>query len=387
MILSLVLLTSLAADPITPGQLREALESPPSGEGAATLADRIRESLPEGADPARGVHFVEEGMAAFVVEAPADSEPAPRLEGMVTRQQGRALTPVGDSGLWATVMEVPNDQKFNYEFARGREQIGGGSVEMPGWSYPPGSSERPGQEYGEFLPFDFRSEVFGNDRTGWIYVPAAYDGSEPAALMVFQDGDAYRREHVGTAVENLIADGDMPVTILALLNPGVNDDGSRNRSIEYDTMSDRYARFLAEEVIPRLDAEYNLRDDPAFRAICGASSGGICAFTVAWERPDLFARVCSHIGSFTDIRGGGSYPGVVREAGKKPILKIVLQDGRNDLINRFGDWWEANNRMFEALLEAGYDVEFLADESFHGYQAAGRVLPQTLRMTWEGWDD
>ncbi|QDV33006.1 enterobactin/ferric enterobactin esterase [Tautonia plasticadhaerens] len=346
--------------------------------------------------PDKGGHFTRKSasdasLVAFVVEAPADADPAPRLEGMVTRQQGRDLTPIGDSGLWATVLEVPNDQKFNYEFSsgrgRGRGRIGGGTVEMPGWAPPPESAERPGQAYGEFRPFDFRSEVFGNDRTGWSYVPAAYDGSGPAALMVFQDGDAYRREHVGTVVENLIADGDMPVTILALLNPGVNDDGSSNRSVEYDTMSDRYATFLAEEVMPRLESEFDLRDDPSSRAIGGASSGGICAFTVAWERPDLFARVCSHIGSFTDIRGGGSYPGVVRESDKKPIAKVVLHDGRNDLINRFGDWWEANNRMHQALSESGYEVEFVTDESFHGYQAAGRVLPETLRMTWEGWDD
>jgi enterochelin esterase family protein len=205
--------------------------------------------------------------------------------------------------------------------------------------------------------------------------------------MVFQDGDAYKGEHVGTVVENLIADGEMPVTILALLNPGVNDDGSRNRSIEYDTLSDRYATFLADEVIPRLESEFNLRDDPSFRAIGGASSGGICAFTVAWERPDLFGRVCSHIGSFTDIRGGGAYPEIVRQAERKPIAKIVLHDGRNDLINRFGDWWQANVRMHEALSETGYDVDFVTDDSYHGYQAAGRVLPETLRLTWEGWDD
>jgi enterochelin esterase family protein len=387
MLLSLLLATCLIADDISPSRLREAIETPPEGEAASALADRIRTSLPEGADPKRGAHLVEDGLAAFVVEAPADSDPAPRLEGMVTRQQGRDLTPIGDSGLWVAVMDVPDDQKFGYEFMRGRDRIGGGSVEMPGWAYPPESAERPGQSYGEFREFNFRSEVFGNDRTGWIYVPKAYDGSEPAALMVFQDGDAYRREHVGTVVENLIADGAMPVTILALLNPGVNDDGSRNRSVEYDTMSDRYASFLAEEVIPRLASEFNLRDDPAYRAIGGASSGGICAFTVAWERPDLFARVCSHIGSFTDIRGGGSYPKVVRESGRKPIEKVVLHDGRNDLINRFGDWWEANNRMFEALTEAGYDVEFVTDDSFHGYQAAGRVLPDTLRRTWDGRDD
>lgn len=387
MILSLLLTMILESDPISAAELRDALRSPISADTGDRLANRIRARLPEEADLARGAHFHDEGLAAFIVAAPSDANPAPRLEGMVTRQQGRDLKPIGETGLWAIVLEVANDQKFNYELALGDDRIGGGSIEMPGWSYPPESSERPGQEYGTFREFSFRSEVLDNDRTGWIFIPSAYDGSEPAALMVFQDGDAYKREHVGTVVENLIADGAMPVTILALLNPGVNDDGSRNRSVEYDTLSDRYATFLADEVIPRLESEFNLRDDPSFRAIGGASSGGICAFTVAWERPDLFGRVCSHIGSFTNIRGGGAYPEIVRDSERKPIVKVVLHDGRNDLINRFGNWWEANIRMHESLTEAGYEVEFVTDDSYHGYQAAGRVLPETLRLTWDGWND
>ncbi|MEW4569842.1 alpha/beta hydrolase-fold protein [Tautonia sp. JC769] len=387
MILSLLIAMLLNPDPITAAELRDALQGPIAADEGARLAARIRERLPEGADPARGAAFHDEGLAAFVAAAPSEADPAPRLEGMVTRQQGRELKPIGESGLWAIVLEVANDQKFNYELTLGGDRIGGGSIEMPGWAYPLESSKRPGQDYGTFREFSFRSEVFDNDRTGWIYVPAAYDGAEPAAVMVFQDGDAYKREHVGTVVENLIADGDMPVTILALLNPGVNDDGSRNRSIEYDTLSDRYATFLADEVLPRLESEFNLRDDPESRAIGGASSGGICAFTVAWERPDLFGRVCSHIGSFTDIRGGGAYPEIVRQAERKPLVKVVLHDGRNDLINRFGNWWEANVRMHEALSETGYDVDFVTDDSYHGYQAAGRVLPETLRLTWEGWND
>ena len=377
----------LGADPITPDELREALAQMPEGDAATELADRLRASIPEGSDLGTGATLIGIGAVAFVIEAPTDSEPAPRLDGMVTRQRGLDLDPIGESGLWAAVVDVPDDEKFNYEFTLDERRFGGGTVAMPGWAAPPEASERPGQPYGMYVELSFRSTVLDNDRTGWIYVPSAYDPSEPAALMVFQDGDAYKREHVGVVVDNLIADGAMPVAILALLNPGVNDDGTPNRSVEYDSLDDRYATFLAEEVLPRLEADYTLRDDPASRAIAGASSGGICAFTVAWQRPDLFGRVCSHIGSFTNIRGGGAYPDLVRGAPKTPIRRIVLQDGRNDLINRFGDWWEANNRMFEALRDAGYDVEFVTDESFHGFQAAGRALPETLRLTWQGWDD
>ncbi len=169
--------------------------------------------------------------------------------------------------------------------------------------------------------------------------------------MVFQDGDAYKHELVGNVVENLIADGHMPSTILVLLNPGVNDNGQSNRSLEYDTLSDRYATFLAKEVLPRVVEDYNLKDDPAWRAIGGASSSGICAFTVAWERPNLFGRVCSHNGSFTNMGIGGAHPEIVRKSAKRPIIKVVLHDGSNDIINCFGNWWEANHCMHEALVE------------------------------------
>ena len=167
-----------------------------------------------------------------------------------------------------------------------------------------------------------------------------------------------------------------------LLDPGVNDDGSRNRSVEYDTLSDRYATFLADEVLPLVKKEFRLRDEPSAHAIAGASSGGICAFTVAWHRPDLFGRVLSQIGSFTNIRGGNAYPEIVRQAPAKPI-KIVLTDGTNDLINQFGDWWQANQAMHAALREKGYDVDFLADRGFHNFWTCGRQLPEALRRLWK----
>jgi enterochelin esterase family protein len=256
---------------------------------------------------------------------------------------------------------------------------------MPGWAYPPESSEQPGRKYGTYEPLAFRSQVFGNDRTGWIYVPAAHDPSRPAAVMVFQDGDAYKGEHVGTVVDNLVAEGAMPPAILVLLNPGVNDDGGRNRSVEYDTLSDRYATFLADEVLPRVKERFRIRDEPAWRAIGGASSGGICAFTAAWERPELFGRVLSQIGSFTNIRGGNAYPGIVRAAEPRTI-RIVLTDGTNDLINQYGNWWQANEDMHAALTEKGYAVDFLRDRGFHAYWTCGRQLPEALRLLWKGFD-
>lgn len=367
--------------PITPEELEVALQAPLDGDKADEVAGRIRAAFPDGMKEAKPL--VKGDAVAFVLEAPADLKSPPRVEGMVNHNRGLELVPIGTTGLWARIEHIATDTKFAYSYAVEGKRVGGGVVEMPDWKYPPESSEAEGRAYGKYLPISFRSKVFDNDRTGWVYVPAAYkpDGP-PAALMVFQDGDAYKGEKVGTVVDNLIAEGAMPVTILVLLNPGVNDDKSQNRSREYDTLSNAYATFLADEVIPLVAKDYKLREDPAGRAIGGASSGGICAFTVAFERPDLFGRVLSQIGSFTNIRGGHVYPERVRAAGKKPI-KVILTDGTNDLINQFGDWWQANNAMYAALGEAGYDASFVKDRGFHAYWTCGKQLPEVLRLLWK----
>ncbi|MFO0910557.1 MAG: alpha/beta hydrolase-fold protein [Isosphaeraceae bacterium] len=369
-------------DPITPSQLEEALMIPPRGEAATRLAERIRAAFPPGTDLKSGRQkpLVERSYVAFVVEAPVQG-PAPRVGGMLNHSRGYDLVPVGETGLWVRVETIPTDTKFAYTYELAGKTLGRGTVEMPGWKYPPESTQLPGKKYGTYEPLKFRSTIFGNNRTGWIYVPAAHDPKTPCALMVFQDGDAYKGEHVGTVVDNLIAAGAMPVTILLLLNPGTNDDGRSNRSVEYDTVSPRYVEFLEKEAIPQVTAKYALRTDPMSRGIGGASSGGICAFNASWHRPDLFGRVCSQIGSFTNIRGGHVYPELVRKTPKKPI-RVLLHDGTNDLINRFGDWWQANEAMFAALQAQGYDVTFIRDRGFHAYWSCGVRLPEALRATW-----
>ena len=385
-ILSLVASLVIAADPITPSALQDALFPPPSGEAARVVAEGLRAAVPPGVDPKNGWHMIDKETVAFAIEAPGAK--SARLGGdfvMLNHGRGYDLLPIGDTGFWARVETIPADTKFSYRFEVDGKKLGGATVAMPGWSDPPESKEVPGREYGEYRPLEFRGKLFANNRTGWVYVPAAYDGKAPAALMIFQDGDAYRKEHVGTVVDNLIAEKAMPVTIVVGLNPGVNDNGGSNRSFEYDSLGDRYATFLADEVFPLLKKDYNLRDDPGSHAIGGGSSGGICAFTAAWERPDLFGRVCSQIGSFTNIRGGNAYPEIVRKADKKPI-RVFLHDGTNDLINQFGDWWQANEAMAAALEEKGYAVEFLKDRGFHSFGSCGHVLPQALRATWEGFE-
>src|SRR5262249_49700589 len=154
-------------------------------------------------------------------------------------------------------------------------------------------------------------------------------GDKPACVMVFQDGGSYVNEKGqfrGTIVfDNLIHQGEMPVTIGIFINPGTvppaspGAKGVSNRSFEYDTLSDQYARFLLDEILPEVGKQYKLTTNPDCRAIGGISSGGICAWTVAWERPDAFRKVLSHVGSFTNIRGGHVYPALIRKTDKKPI--------------------------------------------------------------------
>ena len=232
------------------------------------------------------------------------------------------------------------------------------------FKYGPDSEEQPGVPRGEVVQFKHTSQVFaGTVRDVWVYVPAEYDGKEPACVMVFQDGGNYVNRkgqfRTPTVFDNLIYKKKMPVTIGIFINPGVfpdklttNKKGEKvpesNRSFEYDTLSPQYATFLEKEVLPEVGKKYKLRQDAASRAICGISSGGICAFTVAWERPDLFSKVLSHVGSFANIRGGDRYPGIIRKAPRKDI-RVFLQDGTHDLDNQFGNWWLGNLQMEAAL--------------------------------------
>src|SRR6266513_385485 len=242
--------------------------------------------------------------------------------------------------------------------------------------------------HGRVERFQFtNSMVFpGTVRDGGVYIPAQYDPSKPAALMVFQDGMGYLSTNGGWRVplvfDNLIAANAMPVTIAIFLNPG-SREGQSNRSFEYDSLGDAYAKFLINEAIPFVTNQFALAitDDPELRAICGASSGGICAFTVAWERPDQFRKVLSTIGSFTNIRGGHVYPALISKTERKP-LRVFLQDGSNDLNNLHGNWPLANQEMASALAFMGYEYQFVLGTGSHSGQHGGAILPDTLRWLW-----
>jgi enterochelin esterase-like enzyme len=240
--------------------------------------------------------------------------------------------------------------------------------------------------------YTWTSKIFpGTVRDYWVYVPAQYVPEKPACVMVFEDGKSYvsedGRERIPMVFDNLIAKHDMPVTIAILIEPGVlkarapGQQDRPNRSYEYDGMSDRYARFLLEEILPEVAKHFNLSTNPNDRAISGVSSGGICSFTVAWTHPEAFRRVLSFVGSFADLRGGDIYPALIRKTEPKP-LRVFLQDGSHDLNNFAGDWWLANQSMASALTFAGYDVKFVTGDKDHDMIQGGAIMPDALRWLW-----
>lgn len=244
-------------------------------------------------------------------------------------------------------------------------------------------------------PFLFKSKVLaGTVRKYWVYVPAQYVASKPACVLVFQDGQRATNPNgvlrVQNVLDNLIHKKEMPVTIGIFITPGQRGEeypetlgfgNPNNRSVEYDSLGDAYARFIVEEMLPEVGKSYNLTKDPAGRAIGGASSGAICAFTVAWERPNEFRKVISLIGSFTDLRGGHVYPDLVRNSERKPI-RVYIQDGIYD--NRRPDnpkldWYLQNQAMVAALKEKGYDLNSTFGEGRHSDSHGGAILPDILR--------
>lgn len=261
----------------------------------------------------------------------------------------------------------------------------------------PDSQRQPDVPQGKLTAGRWESKIFpGTVRDYRIYVPSQYDGSAPACLMVFQDGESYAKEdgqfRVPVVFDNLIHKGQMPITIGVFVNPGTvppavpGGKPRSNRSFEYDTPSDLYARFLREELLPEVSKQVKLSANPECRGIGGISSGGICAFTVAWERPNEFRRVLSHVGSFANIRGGHVYPGLIRKYDHKPI-RVFLQEGENDLDNLFGNWPRANREMAAALKFAGYDHQLVMGDGGHNGKQGGAILPDSLRWLWRDWKD
>ena len=290
---------------------------------------------------------------------------------------------------------------------------------QPG-EYPPTQDSLPQASVpkGKLIgPLEFHSRIIeGTVRRYWIYVPVHYDPKNPPNLLVFQDGQRAINPqgplNIPVVLDNLIAKGDIAPTIGIFITPGntgtehypdnLGTGNPNHRAPEYDALSDAYTRFLIEEMLPEVAKSYKFTDDPKRRAIGGTSSGAICAWTVAWNRPDAFGNVISMIGSYTSIGyhpatadhpmtpGGDTYPGLIRRGPIRPI-RIFLQDGTNDLNNEFGNWHLANEQMLSSLQWANtnadaknipgarYDVRYEWGDGAHSDVHGGWLLPGILR--------
>ncbi|NBV85756.1 MAG: gluconolactonase, partial [Verrucomicrobia bacterium] len=254
----------------------------------------------------------------------------------------------------------------------------------------------PAAPKGEVLQFTLAGSTIypGTTRNFWVYVPANYRPEKPACLYVHQDGIANDAPNV---FDDLIASGAMPVTVGVFVQPGrvkavsPNTNSRVNRSVEYDSLSPDYAKFLESELLPAVETKVasdgrpiRLSKNPDDRAIGGQSSGALAALNAAFQRPDLFHRVYSSVGSYSDIRGGDKFPSLIRKFEPKP-LRVFLQDGSGDHNNAFGDWWMANQTLERALQFAGYEVEHAWGEGRHDSKESEAVFPDAMRFLWKDW--
>jgi enterochelin esterase-like enzyme len=374
-----------AADKLSVQTLRARLAENPSGERAEVLAADVRAWF--GKDSAGknnvvgGANPNVEGLeTAWAFEAPD----AKAVSVIASDGTTWALTRIGDTPVFATTNGLVHGSAFRWTYVSDGTRVGRkGQIEV--YTDPPELAEKAGVPKGKLTQQKpWESNIFPKTkRDWWVYVPAQYKDDQPACVMVFQDGRGYTGL-VPTVFDNLIAKGEMPVTVAIFINPG----SGRQRSVEYDTLSDRYARFLLEEILPDVEKTVKLRHDPESRAIAGISSGAICAWTVAWERPNEFRKVLSWVGSFTNIasgesrrEGGHNYEALIRKTPKKPI-RAFLKDGANDLDNANGNWPLANQQMAKALEFAKYDYKFVFGNGFHSNRHGRAILPDSLRWLW-----
>jgi sugar lactone lactonase YvrE/enterochelin esterase-like enzyme len=258
------------------------------------------------------------------------------------------------------------------------------------------TKQSPAVPKGDVTKYTFdQSKVFpGTVRDYWLYVPKQYDPAKPACVWVNQDGVQFNAPAV---FDELIEKKEMPVVIGVFVMHGrvkaPSDQGLDrfNRSYEYDGLGDNYARFILDELLPEVEKKtapdgrrIHLSHEGNDRGIGGSSSGAICAFTAAWERPDAFRRVFSAIGTYVGLRGGNVYPTLIRKYEPKP-LRVFLQDGSADQNIYGGDWWMANQEMERALRFAGYEVNHVWGEGGHNGKQATELFPDAMRWLWKDW--
>ncbi len=318
-------------------------------------------------------------------------------------QPGGPMRRIAGSNLWFYVAQLRVGTSHRFHYIVGGAKFGG-SYDVP--AYTPTSYTRPGVPQGRISEkLVHTSKLYGGMESNyWIYVPAQYNAAVPAALMVWQDGERYITRNVEElcrlcpslyrlheVTDNLIHDKKIPVMIHVFVSPGTLN-GKPLRSILYDTVSDKYGQFLLEELLPEVYAKYNIRKDAYSRAIQGQSSGGIAAFTVAFNRPESFSRVYTVVGSFTalqwkpgELDGGNIYPFKVRREPKRN-LRVWMNDGSEDQEANSGSWPLQNIQLANSLKLKGYDFHFSFGGGTHHAALAASELPECLTWLWRDYD-
>jgi enterochelin esterase family protein len=361
-------------------------------ELARTRSAKLKEALPAalGADNLTKGTAVAAAGPDFLFAVESASEPSLH----VNDGAGVKMSPVAGSGLWVAAAKLATGRTHNFHYMVGGKVFGGRNDVA---AFGPQSFPRPGVPQGTLHgKFVHTSKIYeGMTSDYWVYVPAQYDASRPAAVMVWQDGEVLvNREMPSRAqivFDNLTHDKKIPVIVHVLISPGLVGQ-RRMRSIQYDTVNDAYARFLLDEILPEVASKWNLRQDGYSRAIAGDSSGGICAFNAAWHKPEQFSRVLSRIGSFTSIQwrpgvidGGNVYPNKVRKEPKRNI-RVWLQDGSGDLENSHGSWPFQNLQMANSLKLREYDFHFSWGNGTHSRNGGHAELPEEMVWLWRDYD-
>jgi enterochelin esterase family protein len=365
--------------------LEELIDAARMGPGAPGLKDKISKTLsPRGGVAVWGQDYL------FVADSPAPATVS------IDLQPPAAMARIEGSNFWMLLTKMRTGVTHQYQMYADGKPLGARGDAV---GYNPDSYPKPGVPKGKVTEKrTIVSKIYdGMKADYWIYASPGVDPSAPSALMVWQDGQGvigeFSRIRLFTVTENLVHEKLMPPIVHVMIAPGTSTDGRAMRSIEYDTVSDRYPRFLMEEVLPEVEKMYKLRQDGYSRAIAGESSGGICAFNAAWLMPDKFSRVHSGVGSFTSIQwhpqdkqeGGDIYPFRVRRDPKKNI-RVWMSDGADDLENQFGSWPMQNIQMANSLKLREYDFHFRFGAAAHGSAQIALDLPESLVWLWRDYD-
>ena len=315
----------------------------------------------------------------------------------IDEQPALPMAQIGNSNLWMRLVKMRVGVTHAYQFYADGKPLAN-RTDVPG--YNPDSYPQPGVPKGKLSEkHTITSKIYdGMKADYWIYASPGVDPNVPSPLMVWQDGQTIvggdlSKLRLFTVTENLVAQKLIPPMVHVLIAPGFSPDGKPMRSIEYDTVSDRYNRFLLEEVLPEVEKLYKLRPDGYSRGIAGESSGGICSLNSAWFNSEKFARVHSTIGSYTSIQwhpeeqrdGGNLYPFMIRKMPKRNI-RIWMSDGADDLENTHGSWPLQNIQLANSLKMREYDFHFRFGHATHDSAQAAIDLPESLAWLWRGYD-